>query len=261
MLNTESERDLRPGVKPQLPKIIGHRAIASLAPENTLGAVREAARQGVKWVEMDVSLLADDTPVIHHDPTLERLSNSTGTLCEMQLVDLAGVNVAARFEGWGVEPVPTLREMLALLSELKLGFNLEIKDQGLDPARVVAAIAPELSAFDPAKLVISSFSEALLQECQRQLPELARGLLLSELEGNWSDKLESLQAFSLHSHWRALNEQTIAQAKAISCRVLAWTVNDIEEAHRLLQLGVDSVITDIPQQFGSVDDRAPDEAQ
>lgn len=254
MLKPKSNSELKLSAGPELPKIIGHRGIASLAPENTLGAAREAARQGVQWIEMDVNLLADDTPVIHHDPTLERLSNSVGTLAEMRLADLTGVNVAARFEGWGVEPVPTLREMLALLNELNLGFNLEIKDQGLDPARVVAAIAPELVGFDPKRLVISSFSEALLAECLRQLPGFARGLLTGKLDEDWVDKLEALQAFSLHSHWKALNDPVIEQAQAAGCRVLTWTVNDIELGERLLQQGVDSVITDIPQQFRVADE-------
>ncbi|WP_432696617.1 glycerophosphodiester phosphodiesterase family protein [Marinobacterium sp. YM272] len=238
--------------KPELPTILGHRGIASLAPENTLGAVREAARQGVRWVEMDVSLLADDTPVIYHDDSLDRLSDRRGVLAELRLDELADVNVAAHFDGWGREPLPTLKQMLRLLQEQGLGFNLEIKDQGLDPGRVVKAIARDLAGFDPAQMVISSFNYALLEECRRQLPVFARGLLCEQLDANWRDALETLDAFSLHCFWQGLDESAITQAKAAGYKVLAWTVNDVEKGRKLLQLGVDALITDLPQGYSSV---------
>ena len=61
-------------------KVIGHRGLAGEAPENTLAAIRQAAQHGLKWIEVDVTLLGDGTAVLFHDRRLNRTSNHTGRL-------------------------------------------------------------------------------------------------------------------------------------------------------------------------------------
>ena len=73
-------------------RIVAHRGASRVAPENTLAAFREAAAQGARWIEFDVSLLGDGTPVIFHDPTLDRCTDATGPL---------GTGVATRAAGAG----------------------------------------------------------------------------------------------------------------------------------------------------------------
>ena len=65
---------------PNKGRIIAHRGASQTAPENTLAAFRKALEQGVNWVEFDVSLLGDSTPVLHHDDTLDRCTDGTGPL-------------------------------------------------------------------------------------------------------------------------------------------------------------------------------------
>ena len=79
-------------------RIIAHRGASQVAPENTLAAFRKALEQGVDWVEFDVSLLGDDTPVIHHDETLDRCTDATGTLREIGQNHLATIR-AGKLQG------------------------------------------------------------------------------------------------------------------------------------------------------------------
>ncbi|KEA64739.1 Glycerophosphoryl diester phosphodiesterase [Marinobacterium lacunae] len=233
-----------------LPLLIGHRGIPSLAPENTLGGVRKAHTLGTRWVELDTTLLADGTPVINHDADLDRLSDRSGVLHELNLQDLIGVDTAVHFSGWPCsEPVPTLAEMLALLASLDMGLNLEIKDHGLDAAYVVNRLAPVLNSFDADRLLISSFSEALLQQCRLQLPNIRIGLLVERLEAGWVERVKALGLFSLHCDWKGLDADILERAKALGLRVLCWTVNDRDVGMQLLARGVDGLITDCPQVF------------
>ncbi len=233
-----------------LPTLIGHRGITSLAPENTLGGIRCAHRHGVRWVELDTTLLADGTPVISHDDDLDRLALRPERLSQLTSVRAADLNMAAHCFDWKQrEPLPTLADTLALLNELEMGLNLEIKEFGLDPHWVVSRIAPELARFDPARLVISSFSEPLLEQCHALLPQFRRGLLTSRLPADWAQRLQALEAYSVHLQWQKVDAETVAQLHAAGYVVLCWTVNDLDAAQRLLQWGVASLISDRPQEL------------
>lgn len=232
------------------PRVIGHRGIASLAPENTLGAMRKAAASGVSWVEIDVTLLGDGTAVICHDANLRRLARRRLKLSELNAAQTPALNMAAHFDGWQVvEPLPTLTQMLRLLSELGMGLNLEIKDHGLDSGVVVAKIAPLLADFDSQQLLISSFSEALLAQCQAQMPQYARGLLTERLPRDWPQRMERLGALSLHPRWRDVTPELIAEVHACGYALLCWTLDDVSQGERLLAQGLDALISNTPQQF------------
>lgn len=235
--------------RPDIARIIGHRGIASLAPENSLGSLREAARHGVGWVEMDVNLLADGTAVMHHDTCIAGSGGSSRWLRDMTQAELADINVAVEFDGWESEPPPRLSEVLKRLDELQMGLNLEIKDQGLDPAQVVAGLAPILASFAPERLLISSFSEALISESLRQLPQFPRGLLANRLPPGWEKTLEKLQACSMNCRWDSLEDSQIRALQEAGYLLIVWTVNDLDAGKRLLDLGVDALISDLPQQF------------
>ena len=94
-----------------LPRIIGHRGAALHAPENTLAGLREAARQGCRWVEIDVRLTADGGLVLMHDPTVDRTTTAAGRVRELALAEIAGMDAGARFgAAWAGEPVPALAD-------------------------------------------------------------------------------------------------------------------------------------------------------
>ncbi len=98
------------------PRVLAHRGGGTLAPENTIAAIKVGLEHGFRGVEFDAMLAADDVPVLMHDPTLERTGLMSGAISELAAAELERVDVggwhSARFTG---ETVPTLQRTLALL--------------------------------------------------------------------------------------------------------------------------------------------------
>src|SRR5690606_25116576 len=109
-------------------EVQAHRGASAVAPENTIAAFRAARDQGAIWVELDVALLADGTPVVIHDVTLDRTTSGSGSLGAMIAADLLGLDAGGWFSpAFRGEKLPTLPETLAALGEMGLNANIEIK--------------------------------------------------------------------------------------------------------------------------------------
>jgi len=233
--------------------IMGHRGAPSLAPENTLGGIRRAAEVGAQWVELDTTLLADDTAVVNHDATIDRCSDHNGTLAQMDLRDLERVNNAALYPEWPKEKVATLAETLRLIQQLGISLNLELKDHGQSKEKLVKSVfnAFRQTGFDFDKLVISSFSYEVLELCRAQSSEVRLGLLYQQVPMEWLSEAQQLNAWSLHCDWRHLSKHQLSQMKKAGYQVYCWTANDPEQIESLWSWGLDAVITDNPQDYQS----------
>ena len=112
----------------KLPQIIGHRGACGYAPENTLESIHTAADMGVEWVELDVKLTKDQIPVIFHDETLDRTTNGSGNIADIDFEDLRDLECGSWFsESFAGLKIPTLEEVLEVLIDRDMGLNLEIK--------------------------------------------------------------------------------------------------------------------------------------
>ena len=233
-------------------RIIGHRGAAAVAPENTLASFRAAAALGVRWVEMDVSVLADGAPVIFHDEELERCSNGRGRLTEVDFAYVqqldAGCWFAPQFSG---ERIPTLSEALQEIQRLGMGLNLEIKHDGPGLERLVASVLTTLAHEwrDSDKLLLSSFNHQALCLCQHQAPHLRRGQLYESIPANWQQELQDIEAYSLHCDYQALDAMLARSIKAAGYRLLCYTVNDPQAVARHWGWGMDAIFTDDPARF------------
>src|SRR5437867_11693182 len=112
----------------RLPSIIGHRGAADYAPENTLEGIREAARRGARWVEFDTKLTGDGVVILMHDDTLDRTTNGRGAVAGTAFHDIGLLDAGSWFgPAWRGVRVPRLADVLALLVELDMQANIEIK--------------------------------------------------------------------------------------------------------------------------------------
>lgn len=230
------------------PSAIAHRGAGTLAPENTLAALRLGALHGHTMFEFDVKLTGDGKPILLHDATLDRTTNGSGlagsaTLSEIAQLD-AGAWHSAAYAG---EPVPVFRHAAAWLRANGLMANIEIKPS---PGREVetgaaVAIAAGLAWRDAScPPLLSSFSEAALEAALHAVPLLPRALLLHRLPTDWLERLHRLRCVALDAHHEALSADVVARAHAAGFRVLTYTVNDAARAALLRDWGVDGVITD-----------------
>ena len=116
-------------------EIAAHRGVSSLAPENTLSAFQKAAAMGCEWIEFDVQLTQDGSPVVIHDKTVERCTNGVGIVSEMTLKELKLLDAGSWFsKEFCNETIPTLEEVLSLAKKYNMSVNIELKTYPENPA-------------------------------------------------------------------------------------------------------------------------------
>ena len=224
--------------------VVAHRGASGTAPENTLVALREAARLGAAFAEVDVVLSKDGVPVLAHDRTLERTTDvatvfperTTGTVAEFTLAELRTLDAGSWFhESFAGERIPTLREALRVFRECDLGLWLELK--GPDPhgqlARAVADVfrtSPGgwLTASDRDRwLKVTSFNVDLLAEFVRETEGAVR-------VGGITERVPDDARLREHAGWmeffipnyRRLQPGDIVRMRAAGLRTAFWTPND-----------------------------------
>lgn len=233
--------------------ITGHRGAAALAPENTLAGIQKAVESGIKWIEIDTQLSADNVPVIIHDKTVKRCTNGKGHVGELTLAELkaldAGSWFSSEFEG---ETIPTLEETLLACQENGLNMNLEIKIHNENEVKPLVEKVVETVKqlnFPIEKLLFSSFSQTALAHCQALFPEVRRGFITEHKPSNMLDTIKPLNLYSLHIDHRILNETLAKSIKDMGLTLMIWTLNDPKKVDKFTAWGVDNIITDKPNAF------------
>jgi glycerophosphoryl diester phosphodiesterase len=246
----DSENSERNRSRFALPRVMGHRGAAAVAPENTLAGLRMAAAMGMTWVEFDVMLSGDGVPVLFHDDNLKRITGRKAAMARTPFADLARLEAGAWFApGFIGEPIPSLEQALALAVELGFTPNIEIKPTPRRDAATAAAVAETIARCWPEDRpgpLISSFSRKALEVTRDRVPSLPRALIAWRLPRDWELAAKALECASLHLRGLRLRAKTVAKVKHAGYQLAAFTVNDPKRAQRLIGYGVDCIITDRP---------------
>lgn len=241
------------------PRIVAHRGGGTLAPENTLAALRCAVQYGFAAVEFDVMCAADGVPVLMHDAQLGRTVESVcmrrGFISdypahELQQMD-AGKWLAPQFAG---EAVPLFSQAIDFCTAHQLWMNIEIKPaSGFDAATghsvastlqaCLKTYGSTVSGHQPAPL-FSSFSFAALEAARQAAPDIARGLLVDRIPTDWQAQLQLLNAVALHTNHEHLSPASARAIKQAGYGLFCYTVNDSARAREILSWGVDGFCTD-----------------
>lgn len=235
----------------RLAPVMGHRGAAAHAPENTLASIRRAAEVGATWVEFDVMLTADGVPVLFHDDSLDRVTGEAGLMAETRASRVAKLDAGAWFAPeFRGEGVPSLRAALALILELGLHPNMEIKPTpGRDVETAVAAlaVADEVWPAERPPPLVSSFSRMSLAAAMALRPDWPRALLAFTIPSDWQTVLKALSCRAFHVYHKVLDWELVPLIHDAGCQVAAFTVNDKRPAKALYEAGVDCVISDAPE--------------
>ena len=232
-----------------LPRIMGHRGAAGVAPDNTLASIRAAAEAGCRWVEFDAMLTGDDRPVLFHDDTLDRTTGAAGRMDGTSLAELDALDAGAAFDAaFAGERIPPLEAAVHCCLDLDLTPNVEIKPSEGRDRETAAAVAETLVRQWPSErpVMISSFKTDCLAVARDRAPALPRGLIALEPGDDWRDLLQDLGCVSLHLHDPRWTADLVTEVRAAGYRTAAFTVNHPERARTLLGWGLDCVITDQP---------------
>jgi glycerophosphoryl diester phosphodiesterase len=237
-------------------QIIAHRGGAKLAPENTLAAFRQAIDLGVDMIEIDVILSKDGEIIVIHDDTVDRTSNGIGTVKEMTLAEIRQYDAGSWFdEKFQGELIPTLDEVFETING-KAILLIEIKDgdeeyPGLEK-KVVEAIH-KYKARD--WVIVQSFNEQSVLRVKKMDASLITYYLLGR---NFTDFYATLEkpsgSASLPYDGLAVHHSVIDASKAATIRnagygLFVWTVNESEDMERIVKIGLNGIITDLPDQL------------
>jgi glycerophosphoryl diester phosphodiesterase len=251
---------VRGGFGGRPPRLFGHRGAAGVAPENTLPSFRRAWDDRADVLELDVHGTRDGEIVVLHDPTLDRTTDGSGPVAARTMAELASIDAGFRFtpdggrtfpfRGQGVR-VPRLADLLAALPDAPL--NIEIK-QG-EPAIVAEVVALVRRAAAP--VVLAAEHDAIMQVIRAAASDLPTSCATDEvaafMRAVWGGDVPALpegavalQIPPAFGDLVLVSPETVRAAHALGAEVHVWTINDPAEANRLLALGCDGIITDVP---------------
>ena len=245
------------------PVNLAHRGAPARAPENTLEAFCLAVEEGAAGLELDVWTTHDGEAVVIHDATVDRTTDSSGAVAGMTLGELRRLDAGYRFSpdggrtfpyrGRGVE-IPTLAEVYEEFPDAHV--NVDIKEARAGAQEAVMRVVRDAAA--EARTLVASIDHAVVRRFRRvsggRIPtgasrrEIAAFYLLSRarLEALARPAYDAFQVPVEHKGIKLLTPRFVGAAHSRGARVDVWTINDPGEMRRLLDLGVDGVITDRP---------------
>jgi len=222
------------------PLVFAHRGGAALAPENTIEAFDNGLALGADGFELDVRLSRDGVVVVHHDATLDRTTRLTGAVAEQTAEELAQAGV------------PRLDDILARHRDARIVIDLKVNSR-----RLASAAIDVVRHHDAIERVsLGAFGRGVLRAVREIEPAIATSAAREEVRWalyrswvGWPVAKVPYGAYQV-PEWagrtRVVSPRFVASAHAGGLAVQVWTVDAESDARRLLDWGVDALITDRP---------------
>jgi glycerophosphoryl diester phosphodiesterase len=227
-----------------------HRGASQFAPENTLAAFELAVQQGVDGIELDIRLCRTGEWVVIHDSRVNRTTNGRGFVRSKSIDDLRRLDAGSSFHSRFVnERIPTLPEVLDWAKGRVL-LNIEIKSLARAQTRAELRLLNLLRRHGVRRqCLISSFNPIVLRRLARLEAGIPTGLLLNVKWFRRSTeksliRLMNLQA--LHISRRLARPRFLQRIRRAGLRIFVWNANHPADLRRLVDYGVDGIITDAP---------------
>jgi len=245
--------------------VFAHRGGGGLIPENTLEAFVYSAKMGVDVLELDVHSTADGTLVVMHDAAVDRTTDGRGRVNELTLEAVKKLDAGYLFSpdntqtfpfrGKGIS-VPTLREIFDALPEMT--FNIEPKQHTPSIIKSLCALVRERKMVD--KVIIGSFNQTTIDDFRRECPEVATSASPSEvikflalvktgLGDSYSPPMQALQVPENLGKLQVVSKEFVEIAHRRNLKVHVWTINETADMQRLIEIGVDGIMTDYPDRL------------
>lgn len=237
-------------------KIFGHRGAMGTYPENTMLSFNKAIEMGVDGLEFDVHLSRDGEIVVIHDEHVDRTTDGAGAVMDKTLEEIRQLSAGIRFTdfekyetAWEEERVPLLKEVLALVKEKNIELNIELKATVFLYDGIERKINALVREFDVGhKVVYSSFHLPALKRMKEADPDARVAWLTKEMPSIICDYINSFKFDALHIYDQAIlnNPDSIKNAED---KVRVWTVNSTEDARLFIDRGVETIMTDYPEEI------------
>tara|TARA_X000001036_G_C20650480_1_gene794786 strand:+ start:442 stop:1167 length:726 start_codon:yes stop_codon:yes gene_type:complete len=221
--------------------VIGHRGAKGHLAENTLPSIDKAMYLGVDGVEIDIFRCASGELVVFHDQTLEKLTNATGYIEQLDLDSIRKIEVLGGFT------IPTLEEVLNLIDG-QVSLNIELK--GSQTALLTDSLLKVFfmqEAWSAEKILISSFNWDELKVFYNINKEVPIAVLTEDDPIDAIPVAQSLKAKAINPNFKSLTKENVDKIKKVGIQIFPWTVNQPDDISRMIDLGVDGIITDFPE--------------
>jgi len=228
------------------PLVIAHRGSSGERPENTLPAFERAIEQEADMIETDLHLSRDGVVVIHHDANLKRLGVA-GEIRDHTAAELFAMDAAPGTTE--VLPLPSLLDLLDGFGD-RMQFNLELKvaadDAEYPGLEELVLAAVEERGLLP-RMLFSSFYDPVLARLRAKSSAARIALLVSpRAPVAIFERAARVSAEAINPDVRLVTKELVAEAHDASLCVYPYTANDAVEMERLLDCGVDGIITNHP---------------
>lgn len=229
-------------------KIWAHRGASGYAPENTIEAFRVAIEMGVDGIELDVQYTKDRQLVVIHDEFIDRVSDGHGRVIDYTLEDLRQFHFNRTHPEYADCMIPTLEEVLILMKPTGMTVNIELKTgvnfyDGIEDS--VLRLVDKLEMQE--QVIYSSFNHYSVEKIKQLCPSAHTGFLYADGTLDMAAYAAKHQVEALHPS--VVNTQyidLISDCRENGIKLHVWTVNDQQDMKRMVQLGVDAVITNYP---------------
>ena len=233
--------------------LVGHRGARREAPENTLAGFSHLRSLDIHFVELDVHLSRDHELICIHDATLKRTTGKKGSIKQFLHSDLRQIPANREWPKWseGDIKIPLLKDILSEWPAIE-HIQIEVKP----PKRYFCSlIAKKLQEIIDQyqlhhKAVITSQSHYFLKMSKAMMnPTIHHGWVVQHRFPLLLTLAKKAGFSYLIANHKMLDDAFIQECHAMNLKISAWTVNDIESAQKLIDMGVDSIITDYPSEF------------
>ena len=255
------------------PLVFAHRGGGGLIPENTLAAFVYSAKAGVDVLELDIHATSDGALVVMHDAMVDRTTDGHGRVNELTLEAVKRLDAGFLFttDGGKTFPfrkkgvtVPTLQEIFDALPEMT--FNIEPKQATPSIIKPLCNLIRARKMID--KTIVGSFRQEVIDEFRRECPEVATSASPSEVSKflalsktgvseSYKPPMQALQVPQNLGALEVVSKSFVENAHRRNLKVHVWTVNETADMQRLIEMGVDGIMTDYPDRLLNLLGRQP----
>jgi glycerophosphoryl diester phosphodiesterase len=245
--------------------VFAHRGGGGIYPENTLEAFRYSAEMKVDVLELDIHATSDGKIVVLHDSSVDRTTDGSGKVKEMTLAELKKLDAGYQFStddgqtfpfrGKNIT-IPTLEEIFNNFPQMT--FNIEPKQA--EPSIIIPFCRLLREKKKTDKVMVGSFNQTVIDEFRRECPEVATSASPSEvseflayqksgLSGSYTPVMQALQVPEQIGGVQIVTQDFVESAHKLNLQIHVWTINETIDMQRLIDLGVDGIMTDYPDKL------------
>jgi glycerophosphoryl diester phosphodiesterase len=234
---------------------IAHRGFSGYYPENTMLAFRKAVEVGCDGIETDLHMTKDGVIVICHDEKIDRTTDGTGFIANYTYEELykfdAGIKYGEQFKG---ERIPSIDEFLNYVKDKNLLINFELKNNIILYEELEKKVIQKVHEFKMEKnIILSSFNHYSMVRVKEIDSSIKTGLLYEATLYKVDEYGEMVGVDALHPFYPAVMDNKIVEdIKKKGFMINAYTVNEEEDMKRLIELGIDGIITNYPDRLKKI---------